>query len=281
MIAILCDVAESPFFFHFDEVGVFDVCSLQELRNDCWELVIQLAKSGDLMDNFPFFFLSGRGAAYDELGSPSSPIGSHWLILEPLESQHVKTLINESTFSNLKFEFHKDLIENEYNMVADCLVHWTGGAPRPLLYTTHMLEALHHLHGHHYKSMDGLKRMFRSLVEFIYKEQRLLNELGPVSTAKLTEVSQVVYDYFCFSSYQKTLFEKCFSLPWDSGKKASTYLRSFNIFATVRSGGKIQLIAPAFVTSIVHKKETSFINTFWKVVKIVNKYLNLLFQILL
>lgn len=74
---------------------------------------------------FLFFLFSGRGAAYDELGSCGSDIGSHWLILEP---HHVKRVINESTFFSRHFEFHVSLTEEEYNTVADSLINWKAEA---------------------------------------------------------------------------------------------------------------------------------------------------------
>ena len=68
----------SPVMFHFDEIGRFPVDELRELRNACFEALLSF-DAERLKESPPFFFFSGREAAYNELGSLISPIGSHWV----------------------------------------------------------------------------------------------------------------------------------------------------------------------------------------------------------
>ena len=92
-----CNDIGKPVFFHFDEVGGCSVHELCKLRNQCWESLPQLTPKL-LATAFPFFFFSGRGAAYSELGRGNSQICSHWLILEPLKKQHINTILLKSSF---------------------------------------------------------------------------------------------------------------------------------------------------------------------------------------
>lgn len=55
----------SCLFFHFDEVGDMVVDDLRALRNPCWSSFVHMK----LDTCFPFFFFSGRGAAYNQFGS--------------------------------------------------------------------------------------------------------------------------------------------------------------------------------------------------------------------
>jgi len=94
-----CLRSEIPVFFHFDEIGHFPADDLRRLRAACWEALKHLQKE-QLENSFPFFFFSGRGAAYLELGTGGSPVQSHWLILEPLQTSHVLEVLNRSTTSD-------------------------------------------------------------------------------------------------------------------------------------------------------------------------------------
>ncbi len=111
----ICDIAECPVFIHIDELGCLPAKELRVMRDACYKCVVSLGKSGNLKSSFPFFYFSGRGAPYDELGSSSSPIASHWLILEPLKIEHVQILMQNSTFtpSLLKFSFQRNLPSEE------------------------------------------------------------------------------------------------------------------------------------------------------------------------
>ncbi len=80
----------------------------------------------------------------------------------------------------------------------------------------------------------------------------------------LPENEQKVYDYYCLCSWRECpvdIFDD-WALPWDKELRCSTYLRSFNIFATLLAPDKIKLITPAFVTSLVHQRKLSFLNTY-------------------
>ena len=243
-----CVSADSPIFFHFDEVGRLGVDDLRRLRDSCW-LCLQALDYQQLQRCFPFFFFSGRDAAYDQLGSAGSPVGSHWLILEPLERTHVISLLKKSTWvdSNKSvFQFYNDLTKEELNRLVDFVIKWTAGAPRPLLYTTHMLQMFHGSHGEHFKCEEGLKVIFKMLVDFVRKSQ-CAHELGPVSTRRggLTLKEREVYEYFTLHDWLKTPVERNFILPKMLGVEASIFLRSFNVFAKSRKDGLIDLVVPS------------------------------------
>ena len=241
----MCDVAEKPVFFHFDELGVFDVVQLRLMRDSCLHSLISMERYAS---NFPLFFFSGRGAAYNELGSETSSIGSHWLILEPLQVPHVVTIMLKSCPC---FELAKSVGKDQRESLASHIICWTGGAPRPLLYTLSMLDALKECHGYHYTEEGGLIKVFDALIKFVNENERLLAELGPISCTnnKLKVDEKEAYLYFCLCSY----FGICISPEetiGDAGRKASMYLRSFNIFASP-VGDKIRIITPQFVHRIV------------------------------
>ena len=42
--------------------------------------------------------------------------------------------------------------------------------------------------------------------------------------------------------------------PWNKGRTADQYLRSFNIFASIKSEDTVQLVAPEFVRCILDKQ---------------------------
>ena len=196
-ITDVCDVSEKPVFFHFDEVGYMTVNELRSLRDGCLQSLKNLMAENRHARNFPLFFFSGRGAAYNELGYISSNVSSKWLILEPLHIPHVKTIIQSVSNSRSNFSFHKSLSEEQLIMIADHLIDWTGGAPRPLLFVINILEALHKCHGHLYKTKFGLREVFNALVEFITANNALLRELGPVSSCgNLTHEEAKAYHYF-------------------------------------------------------------------------------------
>lgn len=65
-----CGIAGTPVLFHFDEIGEFNVDELRSLRDECmstWQTIVTAANP--CVGKFPFFFFSGRGVAYNELGS--------------------------------------------------------------------------------------------------------------------------------------------------------------------------------------------------------------------
>lgn len=242
----ICDVARQPVFFHFDEIGGMEADGIRELRLSCFHTSLELKSQ----NCFPFFFLSGRGAACDELGTANSPMGSHWIILEPLQRCHVQEMIRRST---PRFKFHIDLTDEEFDNLADTLIIWTAGAPRPLIYTMHMLNALHACHGQYYKSKEGLKKVFKELVAFI-SSNILVNELGVPS---LNVEQKKVYDFFFFCFFTEKCIDTNMKLLWLADKTVDVYLRSFNIFANINEDGKVHLIAPEFVRCIVHKESVS------------------------
>ena len=245
-----CAEKKKPVFFYLDELGNFGVDNLREVRDACFSALKYLPKEQLAAGHFPFFFFSGRGTAYDQLGSPGSAVESHWLILEPLKVEHVKEVLSKSTFAGSNFSFHLGCSEEELVQLIEHTIAWTGGAPRPLVYVFHMLEALHK--GGPQFPVADLGRTFRTLVDYIRSEPRLQCELGPVSlrSAELSSRERRAYDNFVYLDTRKELLNVNFSLAC-TNKPASRYLRSFNIFATKEPGGKIRLVAPQFVSSLL------------------------------
>lgn len=159
------------------------------------------------------------------------------------------------------WKFHEELEESSFDLVARALIDWTGGAPRPLLYVINILEALHQCHGQLYKTEDGLRKVFDAILTCIKKNNILSRELGVVYSDGNKHPPEEIkaYQYFCWCSYFKTLISPNDPVHSD-GKQASTYLRSFNIFASPKETGKIQVVAPKIVQSIVQNMETAIEN---------------------
>ena len=249
-----CEKSSSPIFFHFDEVGLFSGSDLQQLRDSCWEALCQLSDK-HLKTSFPFFYFSGRGAAYRELGSRGSPIQSHWLILEPLEVSHLNEVLNKSTEQGANaFNFQRNLYGLELNRLLHYIIDWTSGAPRPILYTCHMLEMMCGKYGHLYKSTEGLNEVFSMLVKYINSKHKISSELGPVSLRggiDLDEGEKMAYNYMTYSSWQNKVMKVDFKLPWTKKVKSSVYLRSLNVFAKTVEHNTIQLVVPYFVTALM------------------------------
>lgn len=155
------------------------------------------------------------------------------------------------------FHFHKDLTEGELNCLIDSLVKWTGGAPRPLLYTCHMLEMLHGSHGEQYKWAERLNEIFNMLIEYISEEPILVRELGPVSRRgkELSKHEQQVYHYFIFESWLGNSVKRTFKLPTILNGNSSTYLRSFNVFAKAQENDRMKLVVPSFVSALLEKDQ--------------------------
>ena len=160
-------------------------------------------------------------------------------------------------------------------MLIACLIEWTGGPPRPLLYCIHMLHTIYKNNNDIYtdlKSKDGQKKLFRMLVRCVDESPKLYCELGP-STARiggLSATEQKVYDYFLYLSWKKEEVPTSFVLPFlndQCGKHvmSDTYLRSFNIFATRTNSEKMVLISPAFVSHLLWARR--FQESFCNIVK--------------
>jgi len=196
----------SPVMFHFDELGIFPADDLRQLRNACLRA---LASFDDerLKESPPFFFFSGREAAYNELGSLVSPIGSHWLILEPMETDHVLKIIADSTtldtMDEPAFPFVRSLDDQHRHRLAETIIKWTAGAPRPLLYALHMLELSAKDFGDLYKSEQVLRQMFGLIVDYVKRDPELVTELGPVAPRckELSRDEEMAYDYLCLLSW--------------------------------------------------------------------------------
>jgi hypothetical protein len=70
------------------------------------ETLERFNNEGLLHDHFPFFYFSGRATKFWEMESySSSPIGSRWLVLEPLEVPHVVLIMLQATREGLSLIF--------------------------------------------------------------------------------------------------------------------------------------------------------------------------------
>jgi len=75
------------------------------------------------------------------LGTEGSPVGSHWLVLEPLRRSHVHEIIANSKISNnLAFTFHQQLSIDQLERLIENIIDWTAGPPRSLLYVLCILQ---------------------------------------------------------------------------------------------------------------------------------------------
>lgn len=172
-----CKNSACPLFFHFNEVGHFDGENLRALRDGCLSVLKALYNAPEIArKSFPFFFFSGRGLAYDELrmAGRHSPVGSHWLILEPLKRVHVQKIILDSPGN---FTLHNHLSESSFDLLIDSVIDWTGGPPRALLYTILVLEDIVSTYLFS-KLKKGLKTVFAMFLDFI-ANNKLYDELGP------------------------------------------------------------------------------------------------------
>ena len=252
-----CEKSSSPIFFHFDEVGRFSASDLRDLRDSCWGALFELSDK-HLKTSFPFFYFSGRGAAYQDLGSCGSRIQSHWLILEPLEVSHLNEVLSKSTRQGVNaFKFQRKLSYPELKRLLRYIIDWTSGAPRPILYTCHMLEMMFDKYGHFYRSAEGLNKVFSMLVEYINSTPKIAGELGPISLrggVDLDKSEKRAYNYMTYSSWQEKEVKVDFELPWNTEVNSSAYLRSFNIFAKTIKDDTIQLVVPYFVTALMRCK---------------------------
>ena len=252
-----CEKSSSPIFFHFDEVGMFSANDFRELRDSCWRALRELSDE-HLKTSFPFFYFSGRGAAYLELGSHGSRIQSHWLILEPLEVSHLNEVLNKSTKQGENaFKFQSNLSDPELKQLLRYIIDWTSGAPRPILYTCHMLEMMFDKYGKLYRSTEGLNEVFSMLVEYINSKPKIAGELGPITLRggiNLDEGEKMAYNYMTYTSWQEKEVKVDFELPWTTEVNSSVYLRCFNVFAKTVKDDTIQLVVPYFVTALMRCK---------------------------
>ena len=168
--------------------------------------------------------------------------------MEPLEPDHVVEIIDDSTtFDTMDepaFPFVRSLEDQHCHRLAETIIKWTAGAPRPLLYALHMLELSAKDFGDLYKSEQGLRQMFGLIVEYVKTKRALFIELGPVAprSRDLSRDEEMAYDYLCLVSWLGKPVNLELKLS-QLEKPLETYLRSFNIFAH-RDDSSIKLVAP-------------------------------------
>ena len=109
---------------------------------------------------FPFL---GRGAPYDELGtSSSSPLYSHWLILQPLHTSHVQMSQHMECQSPHFMGLFKMKKRLGYLNLGK-LVHQDLSST----YVMHIMNVISKYHGHLFTSAKGLLQIFSAIVNFI------------------------------------------------------------------------------------------------------------------
>jgi hypothetical protein len=97
---------------------------LRQLRSVCQQVLLELNKQNLLEKHFPFFYFCGQGTKYLDLAKGNgSPIGSCWLLLKPLEVEHLRQVMIESTLDqNVAFPFFAELTPNEQNKILEIMV---------------------------------------------------------------------------------------------------------------------------------------------------------------
>ena len=253
----ICKKAATPVLFHFDECGELPGAALTKLRDACMQ-TLRLMDLEELMTCFPFFYFSGRNTALFEIENFGSPVAAHWLILDPLKQRHVVEVMEQSTCrAQVAFPFISGLDASEKNRLADALIDWTAGAPRPLLYVLHMIQALVTANPPNEVqwSPEGLEALFKTLVD----KRRFPNELWAVglrSGQKLSTEELEAYRYLCAFARAETTFSpnaQDFDSQFPVLPNTSKYLRNFNVFTQLQPHGLVKLVVPRFVRYEIDK----------------------------
>eukprot|EP01080_Neovahlkampfia_damariscottae_P013093 gene13093-8447_t len=116
------EMKQNDYFLHIDEV-TGDIEWIRKLWRKLIVLKLELSKHDIIFD----FYLTGKRTLYNKIGSNISPSSIDWILIHPLEKQHVQQLVNdEETFpKNISFE------NGELKNVFINLVHSSsGGIPR-------------------------------------------------------------------------------------------------------------------------------------------------------
>jgi len=261
----MCVKAAKPLFFVFDECGSLSVDDLSLLRNSC-RFVWEFMNAEELMTCYPFFYFCGRGTAYNELGTEGSPVGSHWLTLQPLEPEHVKTILQGATkHGKDAFTFHKGLSVDELDRLVGAVIDWTAGAPRPLLYAFSLIEQCYLDQNVDIKSADGLEKLFHMLVKYVKSKPDLINDLGSVgrrSSSELTADEKIAYQVFiechdsglvfgCLGELNNKLKLRLSDKTGAAKSDMYTYLRSINVFIRNYKDGTFSVVVPRFVKMLL------------------------------
>ena len=260
----ICVEAGRPVMFMFDECGDMTVDKLRDLRVSC-RSVLQSMSLDELNKCFPFFYFCGRGLAYDQLGSKGSPVGSHWIILEPLQRDHVKKIVMESTGVNTSlkgyrermYTFHKNLTPDEFDRLIDHVIDWTAGAPRGLLYVLCIIEQNYRKEEVDIRSEVGLESLFQDISNKIDETPTLKSELGMIGRnsthEQLTKKELDAYRYYCYLS----IIGHKFYPNSHSDEIKNDDLRSFNVFLKKNGASCFNIVVPRFVKSKIGINDTS------------------------
>jgi hypothetical protein len=216
---------EAMLFVHVDEIGGLPEDGLQKLQDGVarvWLLINRRALAGEQVPLIHFFF-SGRDISQASLGGSASPVGTRWIILNMLLTEHVTTIRKHLqclkdhplqlrvrlTFlssllaihdcpSGLYFTPHcvlvfQGLLSDDVAVYLDQQLQFlTGGAPRLLLYT---LRALYHNRNSDMSNRIGVD----VALDAAYK---LLASIAPIELARAR-----------FYSFDRGTCVPCFRVP--------------------------------------------------------------------
>ena len=85
---------KTALFVHIDEIGNLPVSDLRKLRDGVvatWQHMNSISLAEHDMPRI-YFFLSGKGVSLASLGGGTSPVGSRWIILDMLQTEHVSAI---------------------------------------------------------------------------------------------------------------------------------------------------------------------------------------------
>lgn len=164
---------------------------------------------------------------------------------------HVVQFMLESTLQGKKaFPFFALLLAEEQLALSQEMIEWTGGAPGPLLFLAHSVQAV-------YEADPGLltqfKPLFWKLAEFYYLHPGLRRVMvGEMDV--LCKEEREAYDHFFLKAWTGEVFPNLQSI------KHHAYLRSFNVPVKCTTNGQFQFVVPLFL--VYYFKGSRFVRLF-------------------
>eukprot|EP00475_Leptophrys_vorax_P021267 TRINITY_DN2897_c0_g1_i1.p1 TRINITY_DN2897_c0_g1~~TRINITY_DN2897_c0_g1_i1.p1 ORF type:complete len:602 (-),score=141.24 TRINITY_DN2897_c0_g1_i1:105-1733(-) len=244
-----CERKKSPVLFHFDEAGGLTIKLIRYLREECLWIFKDLntsrvhGESSPLFEYFPFFFFSGRGLAFEDLGQnvEISEMGSKWVILRPLSTTHISTIAEG-------FRFFQHFSESEMETILKIVLDWTGGSPRPIICLFFIFDDLVSAgFEDRFRSSDSMYLCMNDIWHKAVRNSALLKVFGcGYPREPPTENIFSGYSIFVFNA----LFQRSYQLSEFilQNLKVETALRGFNVFRVDVGSDKFQVLIPKFVS---------------------------------
>ena len=84
----------TPLFVHIDEIGNLPADELRALRDSVRRVWLEMNHLALTVQDMPriYFFLSGKGVSLASLGGSTSPVGTRWIVLDMLHTEHVTAI---------------------------------------------------------------------------------------------------------------------------------------------------------------------------------------------